>query len=330
MSATIEFLPPYFCEGVVKKLRFLVSLRKRESSYQRQNAVSAQEAAGRLGVEAEIVYTASDALEQSDKLLKVIHSSVERPDAILCAPAGTTMMQVARAAAAAGIGWAVLSREVPYIEELRRAYPAPMFSVRIDHKEVGRIQAKQIAALLSQGGVVLLLAGPSGHPTTEERLSALQAARPANIQLKTLTADWTQQGAYKAVARWLRLRPAHDAPVNLVAAQNDEMAIGARQALQKEVSALEAQWWMGLPYLGSVCCPDTGPQWIRQGLLTASVINPSTADVALEMMVRAIQTKTQPPERTMLTPESYPQLQTLSSHMHGAKLLRSSKSVLSF
>jgi ribose transport system substrate-binding protein len=308
----------------VKQLRFLVSLRKRASSYQRQNAAAAQEAAVRLGVETEVVFTESDALEQSDRLLKAIHAPAPnlRPDGILCAPAGTTMMQVARSAAAAGIGWAILSREVPYIEELRRAYPAPMFSVRIDHKEVGRIQAKQIGVLLPQGGTVLLLAGPSGHPNTEERTSSLQAARPANIQLKMLTADWTQQGAYKAVTRWLRLRGTHDAPVNIVAAQNDEMAIGARQALQKEVSALEAEWWMGLPYLGSVCCPDTGPEWIRQGLLTASVINPSTADVAMEMMVRAIQNKTQPPERTLLAPASFPKLQALSSFSFGARALR--------
>jgi ribose transport system substrate-binding protein len=307
----------------LKKLRFLVSLRKRESSYQRQNAEAAQEAAVRLGVEAEIVYTGSDALEQTNKLLKAIHgSSAERPDAILCAPVGTTMMLVARSAAAAGIGWATLSREVSYIEELRRSFSAPIFSVRIDHRTVGRIQARQIGALLPQGGAVLVLTGPSGHPNTEERLSSLQAAKPSNIQLKTLTADWTQQGGYKAVARWLRLRTMHEAPVNVVAAQNDEMAIGARQAFQKEVSTLEAEWWMNVPYLGSVCCPDTGPEWIRQGLLTASIFNPSTADVAMEMMARALQTKTQPPERTLLVPASYPRIEALSSKALGARSLR--------
>jgi ribose transport system substrate-binding protein len=303
----------------VKKLRFLVSLRKRESSYQRQNAAAAKEAAGRIGVDAEIVYTVSDALEQTDKLLKAIHSSTQRPDAILCAPVGTTMMLVARSAVAAGIGWATLSREVSYIDELRRSFSVPIFSVRIDHKTVGRIQARQMGALLPQGGVALLLTGPSGHPNTEERLSSVRAAKASNIQLKILSADWTQQGAYKAVTRWLRLRTPHEAPVNLIAAQNDEMAIGARQALQKEVSALEAEWWTNVPYLGSVCCPDTGPEWIRQGLLTASILNPSTADVAMEMMVRALQSKTQPPGRTLLEPTSYPKLDALSLHALGGR-----------
>jgi ribose transport system substrate-binding protein len=296
----------------VKKLKFLVCLRKQESSYQRQNAAAAQEAASRLGVEAQIVFAGNDAIDQSDQLLRAIHASQDlRPDGILCAPAGTTMMQVARSAATAGIGWAVLSREVAYIEDLRRSFETPMFSVRIDHKEVGRIQARQMAALLQRGGLALCLIGPSTHPNTEERLRSLLSVKPANIQLKNLTADWTQQGAHKAVTRWLGLRTRHDAPVNLVAAQNDEMAIGAREALRQGVPGGELSLWMGLPYLGSVCSPDTGPEWIRQGLLTASIINPSTASVALEMMVQAIKTKIPPPERTLLSPTSCPEIERL-------------------
>ncbi len=296
----------------MKRLKFLVCLRKQESSYQRQNAAAAQEAANRLGVDARIEFAGSDAIEQSDQLLKTIHSAPDlRPDGILCAPAGTTMMQVARSAASAGIGWAVLSREVAYIEDLRLGCPTPMFSVRIDHKEVGRIQARQMAALLPQGGVALCLLGPTAHPNTQERLNSLLSVKPANIQLKTLTADWTQEGARKAVSRWLRLRTRHDPPVNLVAAQNDEMTIGARAALKQEVPAAELGSWMRLPYLGSVCSPDTGPEWIRQGLLTASIVNPSTASVALEMMVKAIKTKTQPPERTLLSPTSCPEIEKL-------------------
>src|SRR5229473_4925433 len=298
--------------SIVKRLKFLVCLRKQESSYQRQNAAAAQEAANRLGVDARIEFAGSDAIEQSDQLLKTIHSAPDlRPDGILCAPAGTTMMQVARSAASAGIGWAVLSREVAYIEDLRLGCPTPMFSVRIDHKEVGRIQARQMAALLPQGGVALCLLGPTAHPNTQERLNSLLSVKPANIQLKTLTADWTQEGARKAVSRWLRLRTRHDPPVNLVAAQNDEMTIGARAALKQEVPAAELGSWMRLPYLGSVCSPDTGPEWIRQGLLTASIVNPSTASVALEMMVKAIKTKTQPPERTLLSPTSCPEIEKL-------------------
>ena len=299
----------------MSKLRFLVSLRSKDSSYQKQNAVAVQQVANRLGVDVELLFSGKDAIAQSEQLLKVIHSSSQglRPQGILCAPAGTTMTQVARAAVAAGIGWALLSREVPYIEELRSTSKTPVFSVRIDHKEIGRIQGRQMAALLPQGGLALCMVGPSGHPTTEERMGGLMDTKPGNIQLKTLTADWTAQGASKAVARWLPLRTRHDPPVNLVAAQNDEMAIGARQALTQQAPVGERPTWMSVPFLGSLCCPDTGPEWIRQGLLTASVINPSTADVALELMVKAIRTQTQPPERTVLDPIPYPELEKLAA-----------------
>lgn len=298
----------------MSKLKFLVSLRSKESSYQQQNATAVQQVAARLGVDAQVLFSGKDAIEQSEQLLKVIHSSSPalRPDGILCAPAGTTMAQVARAAAGAGIGWALLSREVDYIEQLRRNCQTPVFSVRIDHKEIGRINGRQIAALLPQGGLALCLVGPSGHPTTEERMSGLLNTKPSNIQLKTLTADWTEQGASKAVARWLPLRTRHDPAVKLVAAQNDLMAVGARRALT-ELAAAEREAWMSLPFLGSLCCPDTGPEWIRQGVLTASVINPSTADVALELMVKAIRTKTQPIERTVLAPTPYPELEKLGA-----------------
>ena len=298
----------------MSKLKFLVSLRSKDSSYQQQNATAVQQVANRLGVDVQILFSGKDAIEQSEQLLKIIHSSSPalKPDGILCAPAGTTMAQVARAAVAAGIGWALLSREVEYVEELRRNNQIPVFSVRIDHKEIGRIQGRQMAALIPDGGLALCLVGPSGHPTTEERMGGLMSTKPANIQLKTLTADWTEQGASKAVTRWLPLRTRHDPPVKLVAAQNDLMAIGARQAL-KELSVSERATWMNLPFLGSLCCPDTGPEWIRKGMLTASVINPSTADVALEQMVKAIRTKTQPPERTVLAPAPYPEFGKLAA-----------------
>ena len=48
-------------------------------------------------------------------------SSIPRPDAILFEPAGSTALpQVARAAAAAGIGWVILNREADYVNDLRR------------------------------------------------------------------------------------------------------------------------------------------------------------------------------------------------------------------
>ena len=90
----------------MKKLKFLVSLLMAENPYQRQHAVAAQEAGRRFGVEIDILYAKNDPLTQVEQLLNAIQSSSpdSRPAGIVCAPVGTTLMQVARQAATAGPG----------------------------------------------------------------------------------------------------------------------------------------------------------------------------------------------------------------------------------
>ena len=135
---------------MTKKLRFLVSLHTRENDFQVAQAQSAEHAARKLEVDAEIVYADNDSVTQSTQLLQAIQSRIEaRPDAIVVEPVGSTSMpQVARAASAVGIGWAVLNKRPDYLAELRRTAKAPVFAVSSDHFEIGRIQGRQFAALL--------------------------------------------------------------------------------------------------------------------------------------------------------------------------------------
>ena len=51
----------------------------------------------------------------------------------------TALQQVAKAAAAAGVGWVVLNHEADYILELRRMYKVPVFAVSADHVEIGSL-----------------------------------------------------------------------------------------------------------------------------------------------------------------------------------------------
>src|SRR4029077_17880182 len=140
----------------MKKLNFLVSLTNNDNDYQQEQASAAEKAARRLGVDVKIIHANNDAVAQSQQLLHYVQdSSVVRPDAIMFEPAGgTAFPQVARAAAAAGIGWVVLNHEVDYVLELRRAYKVPMCTITSDHEEIGKIQGMQFAALLPNGGSV--------------------------------------------------------------------------------------------------------------------------------------------------------------------------------
>ncbi len=91
----------------MKKLKFVVSLTTNDNDYQIEQAAAAEDAARRLGVDVQLLYADNDAIMQSQQLLKIIQSNSDsHPDGIIFEPVGgTAMPQVAKAAAAAGIGW---------------------------------------------------------------------------------------------------------------------------------------------------------------------------------------------------------------------------------
>ncbi len=128
----------------MKKPTFVIALTTDDNDYQMEQAVAAENAARRLGVNIQIIYADNDAVLQSQQLLKIIQSSSNsHPDGIIFEPVGGTgHPQVAGAAAAAGIGWAVLNRDVDYLTALRKTYRVPLFAVTSDHVEVGRIQGR--------------------------------------------------------------------------------------------------------------------------------------------------------------------------------------------
>src|SRR5271165_5529479 len=134
----------------MSKLRFLVSLTTSDNDYQIEQAESAEIAARKLNVELQIVYADNDAINQSTQILKAVQAAAAlRPHAVIFEPVGgTALPQVARAAAAAGIGWAVLNRDATYLDELRKSSSTPMFGISSDHVEIGRLQGRQLAALL--------------------------------------------------------------------------------------------------------------------------------------------------------------------------------------
>jgi ribose transport system substrate-binding protein len=126
----------------MKRLNFVVSLTNDDNDYQQEQAAAAERAARRLGVDVKIIHANNDAVAQSQQLLHYVQdSSAVKPDAIIFEPAGgTAFPQVARAAAAAGIGWVVLNHQVDYIMELRRSFKVPLFAVTSDHVDIGKIQ----------------------------------------------------------------------------------------------------------------------------------------------------------------------------------------------
>lgn len=297
----------------MKKLRFLVSLTTNDNDYQIEQAQSAEAATRKLGVELQVIYADNDAITQSTQLLKAIQAEeAHRPDAIIFEPVGgTALPQVARAAASAGIGWAVLNRDAIYIAELRKSSTAPVFVVTSDHLEIGRIQGRQIAALLPQGGTILCVQGPAENSAAKDRTTGMQETKPASVHTTLLRAQWTEESSQKAVRSWLKLTTSRKAAIDLVAAQDDSMAIGARKAFEELPDDAEKERWLSLPFLGCDGLPNTGQAWVKDGLLRATIFVPPNTGQAIEMFVDALQRGKQPPERALTTAVSVPSLSDL-------------------
>jgi len=315
----------------MNELRVVVSLITEDNDYQVEQAVAAEEAARKIGVALEILYADGDSIQQSQQILKFVQCGEdERPDGIILEPVGgTALPQVARAAAASGIAWVVLNRELAYMKDLRRNFSVPIFSVASDHLEIGRIQANQLAALLPNGGSVLYIQGPAESDAGKLRTQGLNQNKAVGIQLKMMKANWTEASAYNAVTAWLRLSTSQQAHIDVIAAQNDAMAAGAKKAFQQFSHEGDGRnRWIEAPFIGVDGVPRTGQAWVRNGTLTATVIAPPLAGIALEMLTHALQAGTTPPEFTLVAPESFPALDALVAKAKQMPLSKSAKSAI--
>jgi ABC-type sugar transport system substrate-binding protein len=291
-------------------LNVVVALITRDNDYQAAQAACASEAAARTGVTLQIVYAQGDAVNQTQQLVKIIQDSAHRPHAILVEPVGTEMIQVAKAAVGAGIGWGVLNRDPAYISDLRRSSLAPSFIVTTDQEEVGRIQGEQINAIVGEGNI-LYIEGPFGG-VAQARTRGMLSTKSARVEAKMLRADWTEQTAFRAIKSWLTLSTSRQLQVRAVVCQNDAMAMGARKALT-ELMEKDRDHWKNIPFTGCDGVPKTGQEWVRKGLLRATVITATSAGLAVELFAKAFRTGSMPPARTLLTPISFPEISQLAA-----------------
>ncbi len=292
-------------------IKVLLSLITKENDYQRAQAASAEDVARRLGLALEIIYAGNDAVNQTQQILTAIQKKDHGIDVVITQPAGTGMVNVAEAAIKAGVGWGILSREVDYIQRLRLQSPVPVFEVCVDQLEIGRIQARQVAAVLPGGGQVLYISGPASGSSARLRQDGFTSTKPANIEAKTLKANWTEESGYNAVHSWLKLSTSKSIGFLAVVSQNDAMAMGARRAFNEISNESERAAWVSLPFFGSDGLPETGQQYLKRGLLAATIANPAVAGIALDLYAKSRRDGTPVPERTVASPSSLPAIDAL-------------------
>jgi hypothetical protein len=132
-----------------------------------------------------------------------------------------------------------------------------------------------------------------------------------HFQVKSLKIQWTAESAYNSILTWLRLPTVHASDTHLVASQNTDFIQAARRAFEENTSGAERERWLGLPYCG-VGIPSQAKPLLENGSLTAGIITSLTMDTAIEMLVKALQTGTQPPEINLVKAAYQPTLEELA------------------
>jgi len=306
----------------MKKLKFILSIPS-DTMYLRAQTAAAKVVADRLGVELDVINAGMDSVAQGQQLLDIVLSrTAPRPAGILVEPVSAAgLPRVAEAAVAAGVAWVVNNAHVDYLTALRRNAKVPVFQVSQDHVEVGKIQGRQIGAILPGGGSVLYLRGPAMSWWATRRLDGLDQAKPKNIEVKALKVIGSSaDNAYTAVCSWLGLTHPKPESVQLIVSQNADFAHGARKAFET-TSVAERPKWLAIPRAG-VGVEDRSRPLVDQGSLCASVVTSLTMDRAVEMLARSLADGSQPPEHTFVEAYSYPSLEDLATKWKGAVLPR--------
>ncbi|CAN7692892.1 substrate-binding domain-containing protein [Rhizobium rhizogenes] len=163
-----------------------------------------------------------DALVQQEQFNTMI---TQKFDAIIFAPidieAGATAVQAAHDA-----GIPVVGSNTRVNSDLLSAY------VGSDDKVSGYMEAKTVLDKIGCKGNVVILEGPIGQSAQISRLEGNKKALAECPNVKVIedqTANWSRAEAQTLMENWLT---SHPGQINGVIGQNDEMALGAIEAIK--------------------------------------------------------------------------------------------------
>jgi ABC-type sugar transport system substrate-binding protein len=184
-------------------------------------------------------------------------------------------------------GLVLLNTWVPEIEEYAASWGAglPFGTISTDHRRVGEIQGQQVSALLRQGGHVLCITGPERSSAAVDRLQGLKATlRPEVTLYDTAAGAWTETDGMSAFGSWYGLYKTRDFRVDVVAAQNDELAAGAHSAVEALTNPAHRDQLAKARFLGVDACPGYGQKLVDAGRLFASVTTPANTGEAVRSL----------------------------------------------
>ena len=157
-----------------------------------------------------------------------------------------------------------------------------------DNKEIGSSMGEYLAGTLTDGGRILELSGLSTSSPAIERnkgFDSVVQCRPGISIVEHLSADWTEQGAFRTVDSLLS-KPHNE--FDCVFAHNDRMAMGARRAAEKHGLNLEHIKFCGIDAMPQ---KGGGMELVDNGTLFASYTYPTRGDEVMLLAMNILEGK---------------------------------------
>ena len=263
-----------------------------KNSFQQLLSSEAQSAARRAGLELDTVFTGDSFAEQTSALRRLVSAdAASRTSAVLVmAVRDHGLSRVVREAADAGVHFVFLNATEDDLEAVRReAGAATVTVVCPDEVETGRVQGRQLRALLPAGRRVLYVQGNPRSLAARQRTAGMQEATAgAGLDVVLAGGDWNAAQAARTVREWLRFAVGGRRPFDLVACQNDDMAAAVVEALAAAAAEASAPDLATIPVTGCDGAPDGGQRLVREGKLAATVVLPRVAAPAVEVIARLL------------------------------------------
>lgn len=166
-----------------------------------------------------------------------------------------------------------------------------------DNYAIGEMLGEYVAGQLGEKGNIIEIAGEHGSSPALERHRGFNDAIKKYPGMKVIgfaEGDWKQPSGEKAMMQILSTLKDHG-PINIdcVFGGNDRMALGARKALERFVSAhpdLPISSPSKVIYVGVDALPTVGGgiEMVRDGKLTASAIYPTHGDDLVNLALRIL------------------------------------------
>ncbi len=211
-------------EGEAMKVGY--SCNNLNDTFQTYIVEAAKTAAKDAGITLDVQDAQEDVIKQQDQVNTLIEQGVK---ALIVVPVDTSAMDpITKAAQEAEIPLVYVNRN-PFGEG---AIPEGVYYVGSQEVVAGEFQANYLEELLPDGGGVAILQGILSNEGALKRTEGNEKVLGANTSFKILakeTANWQRDQGLTLTENWLT---AYGDELKAILANNDEMALGAVQALQ--------------------------------------------------------------------------------------------------